>query len=105
MCVLEIAGGVLKEYQQINYQKKLGNYQSSLMILQGKQAEQEAAYQRQEGIEEARRQKLNAILRMGDKKTAIAGRNIALSSQTALNTVEDEKINGELNALTTLNPP
>ncbi len=108
MCVLEIAGGVLavsgllKEYQQINYQKKLGNYQAALMLSQGKQAEQEAAYQRQEGIEEARRQKLNAILKMGDKKTAIAGSHIALSSQTALNAVEDEKINGELNALTTL---
>ncbi len=108
MCVLAIAGGALavsqvfKQYQDINYQRQVGNYQAALMLEQGRQAEREAAYQRQEGIEEARRQKLNAILKMGDKKAAIAARNIALSSQTALNTVDDEKLNGELNALTTL---
>ena len=108
MCVLDIAGEVLKAtnigkaLNTLEENRRMGNYQATLMMEQGRQAERETAYQRQEGIEEARRKKLNAILKMGDKKAAIAARNIALSSQTALNLVDDEKLNGELNALTTL---
>ena len=36
---------------------------------------------------------------MGDKRTRIAGSNIALSSQTALYTIEDVKQESELSAL------
>ena len=39
---------------------------------------------------------------MGKVKSKIASGNIALSSQTALNLVDDEKLNGELSALNTL---
>ncbi len=108
MCVLDIAEEVLKATNigraltTLEEQRKMGNYQATLMAEEAKKSEKEAAYQRQEGIEEARRQRLNAILKMGDKKAAIASNNIALASATAINAVDDEKLNGELNALTTL---
>ena len=108
MCVLDIAGEVLKATNigraltTLEEQRKMGNYQAALMAEEARKSEKEAAYQRQEGIEEARRPRLSAILKMGDKKAVMASNNIALTSATAMNAVDDEKLNGELNALTTL---
>lgn len=82
--------------------KKEAKYQTELIRTEAKKARQDATYERQEGIEEARRKKLQAILNMGEEKTALASGNIALSSATALNIVDDEKQNGELDALLTL---
>ncbi len=91
-----------REYQNANYEKAYGNYKSQLLIQQANQARKNAAYEMQEGIEESRNQKLQSILNMGKVKSKIASGNIALSSQTALNLVDDEKLNGELSALNTL---
>lgn len=86
----------------INSQKTAAEYQANIAVQQAEKAKNDAAYERQSGIEEARNQRLQAILNMGDAKTTIAAGNISTSSQTALNIVEDEKLNGELEALTTL---
>lgn len=83
--------------------KKEAKYQNELIKTEAKQARQEASYERQEGIEEARRKKLRSILSMGETQAELASGNIALSSATALNIYEDEKQNGELDALMTLN--
>ncbi len=90
------------EIYQAGTSKAESEFQADQLVRQAKNAEQNAAYERQEGIEEARRQRLQAILNMGEQKTNIASGNIALSSEMALNLVEDEKLNGELDALTTL---
>ncbi len=83
-------------------QKAAAEYQADLTVQQAEKAEKDAAYERQTGIEEARNQRLQAILDMGDEKAAFAAGNIAVSSQTALNAVDDARLNGELEALTTL---
>ncbi len=91
------------EIKKVVETKKEAKYQTELIKTQAKQAQQDAASERQYGIEEARRKKLQAILNMGNEKVAFASGNIALSSATALNILDDEKQNGELDALLTLN--
>lgn len=91
------------EIKKVVETKKEAKYQTELIKTQAKQSQQDAASERQEGIEEARRKKLQAILNMGDEKAAFASGNIALSSATALNVLDDEKQTGELDALLTLN--
>ncbi len=83
-------------------QKVIGDYQTKMIVKEAEIAENNAKYELQEGIEESRRQKLKSILNMGEQKSNIAAGNIALSSQTAINIVDDEKLNGELDALNTL---
>lgn len=90
------------EVKEIQTQRAESKYQTQLLTKQAKKAESDAAYVRQEGIEEARRKKLNSILNMGKEKTTLAAGNIALSSQMSINLIDDEKLNGELDALITL---
>lgn len=83
-------------------EKAAAKYQSELYVKDAEKAKSDAAYERQTGIEDARNKRLQAILNMGEAKTTIASGNIATSSQTALNIIDDEKLNGELDALTTI---
>mgnify|MGYP006916071044 CR=1 FL=1 len=64
-----------------------------------KNAEQNAAYERQEGIDDARQRRLKAIQNMGEQKVQIASGNIMTSSISALDIEEDEKLSGEFDAL------
>ncbi len=90
------------EIKEIQTQKAESEYQTELYTKQAKKAEKDAVYVHQEGIEEARRKRLQSILNMGEEKTSLAAGNIGLSSQMAINIIDDEKLNGELDALTTL---
>lgn len=83
-------------------EKKAAEHQTEVLISQAKKAERNAAIERQEGIEDARQERLNAILNMSEQKATIAASNLATSSQTSLNIIDDEKLNGELEALNTL---
>ena len=82
--------------------KAVAEYKNNQIKEQAEQAREKAGQERQEGIEEARNRRLQAILNMGDKKVLTAGGNIALSSQTTINQLDNIKLNGELDALTTL---
>ena len=86
---------------QISAQKKAAEFQMEQSKKEAKKLEMEAAYERQEGIEDARRQKINSILNMTDSKAKLAGSNIAMSSGLVLNLEDDAKVNSELDALTT----
>lgn len=88
-------------FTQIDASRKTAAYQAQELRKQAQKAELEAAYERQEGVEEARRQKISAILKMGDAKKSLAGGNIAMSSGLVLNLENDAEINSELDALTT----
>ena len=110
MCVLSIIPQLLttaiSTIQTItgdSAQRKIAAYQMEENRQKAKKAEMEAAYERQNGVEEARRQKLNSILNMGNEKAKLAGANIAMSSGTVLNLADDLKLNSELESLTTLN--
>ncbi len=74
-------------------------FQAEQNIRQAKIAERNAVYERQEGIEDAREQKLKSIQNIGRQKTLIASGNIMTSSATAINVFEDEKLSGEIDAL------
>lgn len=82
--------------------RKEAKYQTDILREEAKQAKEDAADERQQGIDEARRIRLKSILNMSEIKSDIASNNILLSSQTALNLVSDEKLNGELDALVTI---
>ena len=82
--------------------KNEAEYQTEILKTEAKQAEEQAAEERQSGIEEARRTRLKTILNMSEIKTDVASSNVLLSSPTAINLIADEKLNGELDALITL---
>ena len=69
---------------------------------QAKTEVEQAKLELQDGIEESRREKLKSILNMGETTTKIAAGNIMTSSLTALNAVDDEKMNGEADAISTV---
>lgn len=79
--------------------KKIQEFQAEQNVVQAKIAQRNAAYERQEGIEEAREKRLDAIRNIGAQKTAFASGNIMNSSSTAVNIFEDEKLSGEIDAL------
>lgn len=90
---------VLDTFQTAAAEKKVAEYNIDQNIQQAKIAERNAMYERQEGIEDARERRLQAIKNMGTQKTNLASGNISLSSSSALDIVEDEKISGEIDAL------
>jgi hypothetical protein len=90
------------EVKEIHDDRKVAKQEVQTLVNKAHKAENEAIYERQEGIEEARRKKLKSILSMGEQQTKIAANNISLSSDMAINLVDDEKLNGELEALNTL---
>lgn len=108
MCVetviqsVQIVADVAKAVYDVNRQIKANNNVVNASILKGKEAQAQAVAERQEGIENSRKEKLKSILAAGDLETNIASGNISLSSQTAANILETEKLNGENDALTTL---
>lgn len=84
-------------------ERQTSKNETNAIIHQAKVAERNAAIERQEGIEDARQKKLNAILNMSEQKANIASSNLATTSETALNIMDDEKLNGEIEALATIN--
>ena len=106
MCTPEliVAGTVqgldlVNSIYQIESQKAIGKFNEKLARQKAQIAEKDAAYERQKGIEDSREAKLKAIQNMASVKADIAGGNIMTSSSTALNLIEDEKQEGELEAL------
>ena len=88
--------------QEIRIEKAENEYNAQMMVSKAKRAENQAAYERQEGIEDARKQRLNAILTSADTKVEIASGNLGVSSMTSLNLLQDDKEEGERDAEKTL---
>lgn len=83
-------------------ERQTAKNETNEIIHQAKVAERNAALERQEGIEEARQKKLNAILNMSEQKANIAASNLSTTSETSLNIIDDEKMNGDIEALSTM---
>ena len=105
MCTPEliVAGTVqgidlINSVHQIETQKAIGKFNEQQARKKAQLAEKDAAYERQKGIEDSREARLRAIQNMASVKADIAGGNIMTSSSTALNLIEDEKQEGELEA-------
>lgn len=106
MCTVEdVVSGVAKAvstfvtWETIYTEKQTAKAEAESLKKQAITAEEQAGIERQEGVEEARQKRLQAILRAEEQKTNIAAGNIAVSSEYTLNKIEDEKLNGELDAL------
>ncbi len=95
------AATIFKGIQNANTQKAYGRYQTEVLSAKAQEMKLKAKQEYQKGIEEARKQKLDSILKVNSVKAKTAASNIALSSETAQYIVEDEKQQGELNALET----
>lgn len=100
--VLTSITSVFMGFTELYEQKAIDDYQNKRILEQAKQAGEEAARERQEGIEEARNKRLQAILNMGDEKVSTASGNIAISSLTTINQLDNVKLSGELDAINTL---
>lgn len=96
--VVEVIGMV----QHNKAETAKSKYRIEVLNQQAQTAKKEAVNTRQEGIEESRRKKLKSILLMNEEAARYAANNIALSSQTAVNSIDDYKLNGELDALNTI---
>lgn len=111
MCIYEVteivtavanAVSAAVKVQEARVEKAQYEYESELYTSHAKKLENRATTELQNGIEKARKQRLNAILDGAEQTAIIASGNLGVTSQTSLNIVDDEKLNGELDALTTL---
>jgi len=99
-----IAGGVvggISSYQQGKQQQAYYNYQAKVQQENAKIAESNAAMERQQGIEEARLQRIKSAQAIGSQKTAMAANGVDVTQGTALDVIEDTAAMGELDALQT----
>ena len=85
--------------QQIQTQRTVAKYQVRQMEEEARRNKKKAEEVKTEGIEEARNQKLQAILKMGESTAKLAAGNLSSSSVTLLNVNQQHKLNGELEAL------
>lgn len=102
--VSAIAGtavSVTSAVQSANAQKAQYEYQSKIAQKNANIAQANADQKRQEGIEEARMQRIKSLQNVGSQQAAMAANGIDVSSGTALDIAEDTAAMGELEALTT----
>ena len=77
------------------------NYQAQMNENNAKIAQQNAANERQSGLEEARLQRMKTLQAIGTQQTGLAANGIDVTQGTALDTIEDTATMGELDALMT----
>ncbi len=102
--VAGIAGGVVggvSSYQQGKAQQAQYNYQAKVNEENAKIAQENANVQRQQGIEEARLQRIKAASTIGSQKTAMAANGVDVTQGTAVDVIADTAAIGELDALQT----
>lgn len=102
--VAGIAGGVVggvSSYQQGKAQQAQYNYQAKVNEENAKIAQENANVQRQQGIEEARLQRIKAASTIGSQKTAMAANGVDITQGTAVDVIADAAAMGELDALQT----
>lgn len=102
--VAGIAGGVVggvSSYQQGKAQQAQYNYQAKVNEENAKIAQENANVQRQQGIEEARLQRIKAASTIGAQKTAMAANGVDVTQGTAVDVISDTAAIGELDALQT----
>ena len=95
-----VVGGV-SAYQQGKAQQAQYNYQAKVNEENAKIAQENANVQRQQGIEEARLQRIKAASTIGAQKTAMAANGVDVTQGTAVDVISDTAAMGELDALQT----
>jgi len=100
--VAGVAGGVVSgvsSYQQGKSQEAYYNYQAQVAEENKKIAQNNAAIERQQGIEEARLQRIKTLQAVGSQQSAMAANGVDVTQGTALDIIEDTAAMGELDAL------
>lgn len=95
-------GGVVSgvsAYQQGKSQQAMYDYQSQVATNNAKIANNNAALERQEGIEESRLQRMKTIQAVGTQQAAMAANGLDITQGTPLDVIEDTSAMGELDAL------
>ena len=95
-----VTGGV-SAYQQGKAQQAQYNYQAKVNEENAKIAQENANVQRQQGIEDARLQRMKAISTIGSQQAAMAANGVDITQGTALDVISDTAAMGELDALQT----
>lgn len=93
------AMGTVSAVQQSNAQEAQANYQRQVAEENAKIAKKEAAEERQAGIEEARNERIKALQEQARQKVGFAANGMEIAEGSALDTLEDTAMIGELNAL------
>ena len=99
--IASTAVSVTSSVQQANAAEAEAEYQAKVQRENAKIAEENAAVQRQQGIEEERMQRLKTARNVASQKTAMAANGIDVTTGTALDVIEDTATIGELDALQT----
>lgn len=92
--------GVISSVQQGKSAEAQYNYQAEINRRNAEKAQANADMKRQEGIEEARTQRIKTLQAIGSQQTAMAANGFDVSSGTNLDIIEDSAATGELDALT-----
>lgn len=97
--VASTALGAYSSYTQGKQQQAMYNYQAQVAEENAKIANNNAAIERQTGIEEARLQRIKTLQAVGSQKTAMAANGMDVTQGTSLDIIEDTAAMGELDAL------
>ncbi len=92
--------GVVSSVQSGKAQKAQYEYQAAVDRKNAEIAQSNADMKRQEGIEEARTQRIKTLQAVGSQQAAMAANGFDVSSGTNLDIIEDTSAQGELDALT-----
>lgn len=87
--------------KQAKSQQAMYDYQAKVAEQNRKIAQENAADERQQGIEEARLQRYKTIQKVGAQQAAMAANGIDVSQGTAVDVIDDTATIGELDALQT----
>lgn len=92
--------GVVSSVQSGKAQKAQYEYQAAVDRKNAEIAQSNADMKRQEGIEEARTQRIKTLQAVGSQQAAMAANGFDATSGTNLDIIEDTSAQGELDALT-----
>lgn len=97
--IVGTALGVVGSVQQGNAAAAAYEYQAQVAQQNSRIAQNNAAMERQAGLEEARRQRIKTILAIGQQKVGMAAGGVDIATGTPLDALEDTATMGELDAL------
>lgn len=91
--------GVVGSYQQGKATEAQYNYQAQVNRQNAEIAKDNAAMERQTGLEEARRQRIATLQAIGEQRVGLAANGVDVNYGSSLDIIEDTAALGELDAL------
>lgn len=98
--VASTAMSVTSAVQQGKAAEKQANYQAAVNRNNAQIAQNNANMERQQGIEDARLQRMKTLQKIGTQQAGMAANGLDITQGTALDVIEDTAAIGELDAMT-----